>query len=143
MTTDDAGQTGSGYTHYSRAYRPELVLPLLQKVCTRAGFDLVSRALQLYYLARSPDLPAWAKASIFAALGYLLVTPDAVPDITPVLGFVDDLAVLTTALAGLSGYVSPEIRDKAQAKLRGWFGESAGADAGEAFQEEKSVQRKT
>ena len=110
-------------TEYSSAYRAALVLPMLQKVCSKAGLDLVSRALQLYYLARSQDIPAWAKASIFAALGYLLVTPDAVPDITPVLGFVDDLAVLTSALAGLSSYVSPEIRAKVFMKLQDWFGE--------------------
>jgi uncharacterized membrane protein YkvA (DUF1232 family) len=59
-------------TEYSRAYKAALVLPMLQRVCSKAGLDLVSRALQLYYLARSPDIPAWAKASIFAALGYLL-----------------------------------------------------------------------
>ena len=112
-------------TEYSRAYKAALVLPMLQRVCSKAGLDLVSRALQLYYLARSPDIPAWAKASIFAALGYLVVTPDAVPDITPVLGFVDDLAVLTSALAGLSGYVSPEIRAKVLVKLQDWFGEDA------------------
>ena len=109
-------------TEYSRAYKAALVLPMLQRVCSKAGLDLVSRALQLYYLARSPDIPAWAKASIFAALGYLVVTPDAIPDITPVLGFVDDLAVLTSALAGLSGDVSPEIRAKVLLKLQDWFG---------------------
>ena len=54
---------------YSSAYKAALVLPMLQRVCSKAGLDLVSRALQLYYLARSPDIPAWAKASIFAALG--------------------------------------------------------------------------
>ncbi len=95
---------------------------MLQRVCSKAGLDLVSRALQLYYLARSPEVPAWAKASIFAALGYLLVTPDAVPDITPVLGFVDDLAVLTSALAGVAGYVSPEVRGLVKEKLQLWFG---------------------
>ena len=109
-------------TDYSSAYRAALVLPMLQRVCSKAGLDLVSRALQLYYLARSPDIPIWAKASIFGALGYLVVTPDAVPDITPVLGFVDDLAVLTSALAGVSGYVSPEIRARVLLKLQEWFG---------------------
>ncbi|AUM14237.1 YkvA family protein [Ketobacter alkanivorans] len=118
------GQSGASpeLDKYSSAYSPALVLALLQKVCSRAGLDLVSRALQLYYLARSPDLPAWAKASVFAALGYFVVTPDAVPDITPVLGFVDDLAVLTSALASVSAYVSPEIRAKALERLQAWFG---------------------
>ena len=126
---------------YSKAYKAALVLPMLQRVCSKAGLDLVSRALQLYYLARDPDIPAWAKASIFAALGYLVVTPDAIPDITPVLGFVDDLAVLTSALAGLSGYVSPVIRAKVLVKLQAWFGEEA-KPAPENFPQSQT-QRKT
>lgn len=122
MAVEQAGP-GPDIEKYSSAYSPMLVLALLQKVASRAGIDLVSRALQLYYLARSPDIPAWAKASIFAALGYLVVTPDAVPDITPIVGFVDDLAVLTSALAGLSAYISPELRAKVLVRLREWFGD--------------------
>jgi uncharacterized membrane protein YkvA (DUF1232 family) len=118
------GQFGASLD-YSKAYAPNLVLPLLGRVFSRAGMDLVSRALQLYYLARSPDIPAWAKTTIFAALGYLLVTPDAVPDITPVLGFADDLAVLTSALASMSAYINPDIRAKVLLRLQDWFGDDA------------------
>lgn len=122
---------------FSSAYSPALVMAVLQKAGSRVGLDLVSRALQLYYLARSPDIPAWAKASIFAALGYLVVTPDAVPDITPVLGFVDDLAVLTSALAGVSAYISPEIRAKVLLRMQTWFGSDV------AMPEEKFPIKKT
>ena len=101
------------------------VLPMLGQVFSRAGQDVVSRALQLYYLARSPEVPAWAKVTVFAALTYLVLTPDAVPDLTPVVGFVDDLAVLTSALAGLSAYLTPELQKKVQGQLQSWFGNSA------------------
>ena len=57
------------------------------------------------------------------------------------LGFVDDLAVLTSALAGLSGYVSPEIRAKVLVKLQAWFGEEA-KPAPENFPQSQT-QRKT
>ncbi|MAR90015.1 MAG: hypothetical protein CML06_03920 [Pseudomonadales bacterium] len=114
--------TGSDQARWQRAYSPALLLALLQRVGARAGLDLVSRALQLYYLARSPELPVWARASVLAALGYLVVTPDAIPDLTPVIGFVDDLAVLTSALASLAAYVNPELEQKVRARVRSWLG---------------------
>ncbi|MGB3622887.1 MAG: YkvA family protein [Ketobacter sp.] len=109
---------------YKSAFNPSRVMPKLNRVFASAGVGVVSRVLQLYYLAKSPNVPVWTKTAIFAALGYFLVTPDAIPDITPVLGFTDDLAVLTTVLSSLSVYITPEIRLKVSQRLRGWFGDS-------------------
>ena len=66
---------------YSAFYSPQLVMSVLNRAFSKAGLDVVSRVLQLYYLAKSPDLPVWAKASVFAALGYFVVSPDAVQPI--------------------------------------------------------------
>lgn len=114
----------------------ERVLPLLGRVFSRAGQDVVSRALQLYYLARSPDVPGWAKATVFAALAYLVLTPDAIPDLAPMVGFVDDLAVLTSALAGLTAYLTPELQNKVRTQLQDWFGNSASKNAEMTDQDE-------
>lgn len=102
---------------------------VLNRAFSKAGLDVVSRVLQLYYLAKSPELPAWAKASVFAALGYFVLTPDAVPDLVPVMGFADDLVVLSSALAGLSAHLSPEIRAQVRQKLDQWFGERSAEKA--------------
>ncbi|MCG8538011.1 MAG: DUF1232 domain-containing protein [Pseudomonadales bacterium] len=109
---------------YSAFYSPQLVMSVLNRAFSKAGLDVVSRVLQLYYLAKSPDLPVWAKASVFAALGYFVVSPDAVPDILPVMGFADDLVILSSTLAGLSAQITPEIRDKVTTKLSRWFGKA-------------------
>ena len=114
---------------YSSYYSPQMVMLVLNRAFSKAGLDVVSRVLQLYYLAKSPELPAWAKASVFAALGYFVLTPDAVPDLVPVMGFADDLVVLSSALAGLSAHLSPEIRAQVRQKLVQWFGERSAEKA--------------
>lgn len=98
-------------------------MALLNRVFSKAGLNLASTVLQLYYLARSPEVPLWAKTAIFTALGYFVLTPDAIPDVTPVVGFSDDLAVLTSALAGVASFMTPELRAKVRERLRGWFGD--------------------
>ena len=57
------------------------------------------------------------------ALGYFISPFDAIPDMTPVIGYVDDLGVLTMALATVAAYISDDIKSKAKAKLAEWFSE--------------------
>ncbi len=111
-------EVDSKFAQYYSSYG---LLQLLPRVFSKAGLDVIGRVLQLYYLAKSPDLPVWAKTGVFAALGYFIVTPDAIPDITPVIGFVDDLAVLSSVLSSLAMYVSPEVRSKANNRLQRLF----------------------
>ena len=108
---------------HAKAFAPELIMPLLNRVFSKAGINVVSSVLQLYYLVRSPNVPLWAKSAICASLGYFIITPDAIPDVTPILGFTDDLAVLSSALASVASYLTPEIRAKVRTRLQGWFGE--------------------
>ncbi len=86
-----------------------------------AGREVVELALQLYYAAQSPDTPRWAKAAIYGALGYFISVIDAIPDLTPIVGYTDDLGVLVAALAAVASNVTPEIKEKAADKAREWF----------------------
>ncbi len=90
------------------------VLPLLK---SRQGTKLITTVLQLFYLAKSADVPLWVKATVIAALGYFIVVPDAIPDVTPIVGFVDDLAVLASALAAVAPYISPTIKKRVEETL--------------------------
>lgn len=83
----------------------------------RAGSEAIRHALQLYFAARSPDTPAWARSVIYGALAYFISVFDAVPDFTPVMGYTDDLSVLAAAVATVATYVGPEERRKARAVL--------------------------
>lgn len=54
-------------------------------------------AVALYYCMLDKHTPIWAKGAIASALAYLLLPVDAIPDITPLLGFTDDFTALMTA----------------------------------------------
>lgn len=87
-----------------------------------AGRNVIEKALWLYYAAEKPETPAWAKATIYAALGYLICPIDAIPDITPFIGYVDDMGVLAAAIASVSMYIDDDVKAKTARKMRQWFG---------------------
>ena len=47
---------------------------------------------------------------------------DAVPDITPVLGYSDDLGVLVSAVLTVAMYVTDDVRQQARDKVGSWLG---------------------
>ena len=88
-----------------------------------AGREVVEKALQLFYAAQAPHTPVWAKTVIYGALGYFIHIFDAIPDLTPAVGYADDLGVLVAAVATVAAHITPEIEARAAQKLRDWFGE--------------------
>ena len=95
----------------------------LTRFARSAGREVVERALLLYYVLQEEHTPAWAKTAIIGALGYFITLIDAIPDITPAVGYADDLGVLAMALATVSTYVNDNVRARARATLTEWFGE--------------------
>ncbi|BDQ67997.1 YkvA family protein [Shewanella xiamenensis] len=89
----------------------------------QAGREVVERALWLYYAAQKPNTPTWAKSVIFGALAYFISPLDAIPDLTPLVGFTDDLGALAAALTMVTLYIDDEVKSLAAAKLALWFGD--------------------
>jgi uncharacterized membrane protein YkvA (DUF1232 family) len=87
-----------------------------------AGEGVLEPALKLFYASQDPDTPAWAKAVIYSALGYFISPLDAIPDMTPVVGYADDLGVLVAALATVAAHIRPQHGVRAKETLREWFG---------------------
>lgn len=101
----------------------------IKKYGKSAGVKVVYSALKLYYVAASRETPVGIKALIYGALGYFIFPVDLVPDIIPVVGFADDLAVLTTALLSAGACAKkPEIKQKAKDKLEDWFDDVSDSD---------------
>ena len=88
----------------------------------KLGKDLIIKALILYYALQDPDTPAWAKAVIVGALGYLISPFDLVADMTPVVGYGDDLAVLVKASAIVAMHIKDRHVDDAYAQWNRLFG---------------------
>ena len=106
---------------YESAYSEESFWRKLTDFARHAGKDVVSKALLLYYAAQEEKAPAWAKATIAGALGYFIVPLDAVADITPAVGYADDLGVLVLAIAAVASYINDDVRSRADDTMARWF----------------------
>ena len=95
----------------------------------RAGYEVIEKALWLFYAQQKPEMPPQVKAAIMSALGYFILPLDLIPDALPVAGFSDDLTALAAAVAGAACYIDAEVKAKASAKLRDWFGNASLASA--------------
>lgn len=108
------------HDHYGQSYSNARFWSKLTHSARVAGRHVVRLALILYYTLEAKETPAWAKSAVVGALGYLIAVVDAFPDFVPTAGYVDDLVVLSAALAAVSAHVTPEIRKKAKEKAREW-----------------------
>lgn len=108
------------------SYSPEVLRDFLLRHARRLGAGLAEQALCLHYAARRPQTPAWARTTIYAALAYLLLPADLVPDILPVTGYSDDLATLALALGTVSVHVTDEVRRQARDTADRWLGQVGG-----------------
>lgn len=70
-------------------------------------------AIAMYYCMKDSETPIYAKGIIAAALTYLFLPEDAIPEWVAGLGFTDDMIVMSTALSAISGNISAEHREKA------------------------------
>ena len=65
---------------------------------------------------KDPRTPVAIKAAFLVGLLYCISPIDVIPDTVPVLGMVDDAAVLPAAVFGLIRFLPPHVRADAQAK---------------------------
>ncbi len=93
----------------------------VKKFAKSAGESVLEPALKLYYAAQDPDTPVWAKTIVYGALGYFISPIDAIPDITPIVGYSDDLGVLVAAIAAISAHIKDIHKEKAKETLKQWF----------------------
>jgi uncharacterized membrane protein YkvA (DUF1232 family) len=106
----------------SNAYSEDSLRKKLSRHARAAGEEVVERALQFHYALQKPELPTWARARIIGALGYFVLPLDAIPDIVPGAGYVDDLGVLALAFLTVANHIDDDVRAKARTRLRRWFG---------------------
>lgn len=94
---------------------------VLLKLLRRAGRTLARPALECLELLLDPQTPASAKLTVLAALTYLLVPLDLIPDFIPAAGFSDDLVAVTALLGLCTRHRTPAVRMRAQRRLDRWL----------------------
>ena len=94
---------------------------LLKRLLRRAGRTIAAPALEALEMMLDASTPAPARLTMMAALSYLLMPADLIPDLLPVAGFSDDLVALTAMMGIWNQHITPEIRDRARRRLDRWF----------------------
>lgn len=106
---------------YAQKYNEKSLTAKITNYSAKAGQKVVYAVLLLYYVMKNPGVGFRTKLTIAAALGYFITPIDAIFDLTPLLGYTDDLGVLILVLAKVSSSITPEIKLKARQKLGEWF----------------------
>lgn len=108
---------------FAKYFSEESLWKKIKQFSKTAGIKVVYAALLLFYVMNDKQVGLKTKLTIAAALGYFILPTDAIFDLTPLIGYTDDLGVLLFALTQVSSNITPEIRAKARKKLSDWFGE--------------------
>ncbi len=110
---------------YAKEYSDDGLWDKIKGNVASIGITLVYKALQLYYVAQSPDCPMKVKAGIYGALGYLISPIDFIPDLAPVVGYTDDAAAIGVALLLAQMYITEDIKAQARERIQSLFGMKA------------------
>jgi uncharacterized membrane protein YkvA (DUF1232 family) len=78
---------------------------------------VVNLAREAYRYMTDPRLPTKYKVIVIAGLLYFLAPIDAIPDVIPGMGFVDDLVVLSAIVASVHKIIE-SVRDDAKGVIR-------------------------
>jgi uncharacterized membrane protein YkvA (DUF1232 family) len=122
-----AASTAAGSQASQTVLEPEVVNEtavdqnLLSRLLLRAGRTIARPALECLEMLLDGATPPQARVTVLAALTYLVLPTDLIPDFIPAAGFGDDMVALTALLGLCSRHITPQIRERAQRKLDLWF----------------------
>ncbi|NCB08998.1 MAG: DUF1232 domain-containing protein [Bacteroidia bacterium] len=108
---------------YSKYYSEKSLWEKIKKFSKAAGAKVVYAVLLLFYVMQDKKVSIKTKLSIAAALGYFIFPFDAIIDLTPMIGYSDDLGVLLFTISQVSSNITPETEQKAKEKIKEWFDE--------------------
>ena len=121
------------FMNYASKFSQSEFAEKISRIAKRAGSKLVYSALILYYTLQSDKVSKSDKAIIIGALGYMISPLDVIPDVIPIAGLTDDMAVLLYVLKKVWTGIDPEIVALAKEKLSKWFDEEEIGDAVDLF----------
>ena len=113
----------NNYEQYSKHFSESWLWKRLINNAKSIGIGVIYPVLLLFYAFKRKDTPGWAKKVITGALGYFLLPFDLIPDpLIPIIGFTDDIIILSVAMMVVTAYIDINVVEQARAKLTDWFG---------------------
>lgn len=108
---------------FSKYYSEKSLWEKIKKFSKAAGTKVIYAVLLLYYAMKDNNVSLKTKLFIAASLGYFILPTDAIFDLTPIIGYSDDLGVLLFALKQISSAITPAVKENARKKIEEWFTE--------------------
>ena len=103
---------------YGTYYSDNRFRKKVERVAKKVGATVLLPIFTLYYMLQDDKVSLQHKAYIVGALGYFILPIDLIPDgILPVIGFTDDIAVMTLVLKLVKDSITPEIKARANARV--------------------------
>lgn len=106
---------------YKKEYNEKSFFDKLKKVLKVVGVKGVYMLLLLYNTLQRKDIPPKEKSIIIWALGYFILPLDALPDITPIVGYSDDIFALGMAILKVMPYIDDKMKEKSREQIIKWF----------------------
>ena len=108
-------------SEFSKYYSEKSLWEKIKKFSKAAGTKVIFAVLLLYYAMKDNSVSLKTKLFIAASLGYFILPTDAIFDLTPIIGYSDDLGVLLFALKQISSAITPAVKENARKKIEEWF----------------------
>ncbi|WP_289160588.1 YkvA family protein [uncultured Parabacteroides sp.] len=103
---------------YGTYYSDNRFWKKVERVAKKVGATVLLPVFTLYYMLQDDKVSLQHKTYIVGALGYFILPIDLIPDgILPVIGFTDDIAVMTLVLKLVKDSITPEIKARANARV--------------------------
>ena len=93
------------------------IISYISKSARKAGEQTIYAVLLLYHAYRREETPFWARNIIMASIAYFLAPFDTIPDLTPFLGYTDDLSVMMFGLVSIACFINEDVRGNARKSL--------------------------
>lgn len=106
---------------YKKEYDEKRFFEKLKRVLKVVGVKGVYMLLILYNTLQRKDIPPKEKSIIIGALGYFLLPLDTLPDITPLIGYSDDIFALGMAILKVLPYIDDTVKGKSKDQIKKWF----------------------
>lgn len=108
-------------SEYKKFFSTRKYFNLLKLKPGKIGSKAMYTSMLLFYAFKRQETPSWAKNIILGTLGYLISPIDLLPDLTPVLGYTDDIGMLSFGLVTIASFINKEVKEKASSQLTKWI----------------------